>query len=68
MDGTKNSGNIVEINSKKLGGKPVFPETRIPVEYLLEYLRYGYEVEDFVDDYQIDREKVRRVISYFNIE
>jgi len=48
----------VEKTPDKLGGTPVFAGTRIPVYLLIEYLREGYSVQDFVDQYDIDPETV----------
>jgi len=48
----------VEKTPEKLGGTPVFVGTRIPVYLLVEYLREGYRVQDFVDQYEIDPETV----------
>lgn len=49
-------GNPVEKNPDKLGGKPVFRGTRIPISILQEYLEYGRTVEDFVSDYDVSME------------
>lgn len=48
----------VEKTPEKLGGTPVFAGTRIPVYLLIEYLREGYSVQEFVDQYDIDPETV----------
>ena len=34
-----------------LGGTPVFPGTRVPIDTLLVYLRKGKRIEDFRDDF-----------------
>jgi uncharacterized protein (DUF433 family) len=51
----------IEVSPKKLGGKPVFRGTRIPISYLSQYLRDGYTVEDFIEVYDIDPDLVRQV-------
>lgn len=38
----------------KLGGTPAFAGTRISLYLLVEYLRDGCNVQDFVDQYDID--------------
>jgi uncharacterized protein (DUF433 family) len=48
----------VEKTPEKLGGTPVFAGTRIPVYLLIDYLREGYSVQEFVDQYDIDPETI----------
>lgn len=48
----------IEVNPRKLGGTPVFRDTRIPVYILFDYLEEGYTVEEFLDQYDIDPEVV----------
>ncbi|PQJ26763.1 hypothetical protein BSZ35_19130 [Salinibacter sp. 10B] len=51
----------IEVSLGKRGGEPVFRGTRIPISYLSQYLNHGYTVEDFIREYDIDPELVRRV-------
>ena len=51
----------IEVSPKKLGGKPVFRGTRIPISYLSQYLEHGYTVEEFIELHDVDPEIVRRV-------
>lgn len=51
----------IEISLGKRGGEPVFRGTRIPIAYLSQYLNHGYTVEDFIREYDIDPELVRKV-------
>ena len=37
----------VRVDPEILGGTPVFPGTRVPVETLFPYLRKGHRIEDF---------------------
>ena len=53
--------DLIEVNPKKLGGKPVFRDTRIPISYLAQYLNEGRTVQDFIDDFDIDPTLVRKV-------
>ena len=46
--------DFVEKSTDKLGGTPVFQGTRIPVYVLFDYLRDGYTIEDFLEQYDID--------------
>ena len=41
----------IEINPKKLGGKPVIKGTRIPVSLILNLLAKGYSIECIVGAY-----------------
>ena len=50
--------DYIEVNPRKLGGTPVFRETRIPVYVLFDYLEEGYTVEAFLDEYDINPEVV----------
>ena len=51
---------LIEINSRKLGGVPVFRSTRIHVSRFFDYLETGSSVEDFTGEYEIDPKRVRR--------
>ena len=42
---------IVSIDADRLGGTPCFAGTRVPVEYLWEYLLSGKSIETFLDDF-----------------
>lgn len=55
----------IEINQKKLGGKPVIRGTRIPVYLILEMLAAGMSVEDILKEYpELTKEDVREAIQY----
>ena len=56
----------IEIDPNKLGGKPVFPGSRVPIETLLEYLESPDEtIETFLEDFPpITRAQVREVLAY----
>ncbi len=34
-----------------LGGTPVFTGTRVPVDTLVQYLKHGKRLEEFLDDF-----------------
>lgn len=53
--------DLIEVNPKKLGGKPVFRDTRIPISYLAQYVNEDRTVQDFIDDFDIDPSLVRKV-------
>lgn len=43
--------DLVEVNPKKLGGKPVIKGTRIPVELVLQYVNDGATLDEILEDY-----------------
>lgn len=58
----KNS--VVSIDPEIMGGTPCFSGTRVPIQFLVDYLQEGDTIEAFVDDYPtVSREKV---IAYLN--
>ena len=42
---------IVETNPEVLSGTPVFKGTRVPVQTLIDYLKAGESIEDFLDGF-----------------
>ena len=55
----------IEIDPKKLGGKPVIKGTRIPVCQILEMLASGMDVEEILREYpELTEEDVRESIRY----
>ncbi|WP_297070299.1 DUF433 domain-containing protein [Thermococcus sp.] len=55
----------IEINPKKMGGKPVIRGTRIPVYFVLELLANGWSFEDILENYpQLTREDILAAIRY----
>lgn len=50
---------VVSSSPEVMGGTPVFPGTRVPVQTLLEYLEAGDSIDDFLDGFpSVSREKV----------
>ena len=43
--------NIIVIDPEILGGTPVFRNTRIPFQALLDYLEGGQTLDEFLDDF-----------------
>ena len=43
--------NILVIDPEILGGTPVFRNTRIPFQALLDYLEGGQTLDEFLDDF-----------------
>ena len=55
----------IEINPKKMGGKPVIKGTRIPVYFILELLANGWSFEDILENYpQLTKEDILAAIRY----
>ncbi len=46
---TKNE--LIQRSSEVLGGTPVFAGTRVPVQTLIDYLKAGDRLEDFLADF-----------------
>ena len=54
---TKSS--VITISSEIMGGTPVFAGTRVPVQTLLDYLKAGESINDFLDGFPtVTREQV----------
>ena len=45
------------------GGTPCFPGTRVPGYILFDYIAHGYTVDEFLDEYDIERRKVVSLLS-----
>jgi uncharacterized protein (DUF433 family) len=54
----KNS-SIISASPEIMGGTPVFTGTRVPVQTLLDYLKAGESIDDFLDGFPtVTREQV----------
>lgn len=54
----KNS-SIITISPEIMGGTPVFVGTRVPIQTLLDYLKTGESINDFLDGFPtVTREQV----------
>ena len=54
----------IVIDSEILGGMPVFAGTRVPIRTLMDYLKAGDRVGDFLDDFPtVTREQVAAVLD-----
>ena len=42
---------IISISPEVMGGTPVFTGTRVPVQTLLDYLKAGESIDDFLDGF-----------------
>ena len=51
--------DVISINSKVMGGTPVFKGTRVPIQSLFDHLELGISVDDFLDDFPtVSKEQV----------
>ena len=51
--------NVVSSTPDIMGGTPVFPGTRVPVQTLLDYLEAGDTIDDFLAGFPtVTRERV----------
>jgi uncharacterized protein (DUF433 family) len=56
--------NIVHSDPEILSGTPVFVGTRVPVKNLLDYLRGGDTLEDFLKDFpSVKREQAEAALD-----
>ncbi len=59
---------FIESDSEKMGGTPVFRDTRVPVQNLFDYLEAGDSLDLFLDDFPtVSREQVVGVLELFKI-
>jgi len=50
---------IISASPDVMGGTPVFSGTRVPVQTLLDYLKAGESIDDFLDGFPtVTREQV----------
>jgi uncharacterized protein (DUF433 family) len=43
--------SIISVSPEIMGGTPVFASTRVPVQTLLDYLKAGESIDDFLDGF-----------------
>ncbi len=50
---------IISVSPEIMGGTPVFTGTRVPAQTLLDYLKAGESIDDFLDGFPtVTREQV----------
>jgi uncharacterized protein (DUF433 family) len=50
---------IISVSPEIMGGTPVFTGTRVPVQTLMDYLKSGESIDDFLDGFPtVTREQV----------
>ena len=55
---------VISCNPEVMGGMPVFSGTRVPVQTLLDYLKAGDSIDDFLAGFpSVTREQVIRFLE-----
>jgi len=54
---------LITINVERMGGTPVIGIERLPVASLISHLIAGYTVEEFIDAFDTDRERVYAILE-----
>jgi uncharacterized protein (DUF433 family) len=55
---------LIQRSKDVLGGTPVFSGTRVPVSTLIDYLKAGDRLDDFLKDYpSVSRKQVLNVLE-----
>lgn len=50
---------VVSISKEVMGGTPVFQGTRVPIQTLIDYLKAGDSIDDFLDGFPtVSRDQV----------
>jgi len=56
--------DLIEIDSEKMSGTPVFAGTRVPINHLFEYLERGNTLDEFLDQFpSVTREQALGVLE-----
>ncbi len=56
----------VEVDPEVLSGEPVFAGTRVPLQTMMDYLKAGERVDDFLADFPtVTRAQVASVLDLF---
>ena len=56
--------NYITVDKETLGGTPVFKNTRVPVESLMDHLEKGISIEEFLEDFpSVTKEQAVAVIE-----
>ncbi len=54
---------LISTNPERLGGTPVIGIERLPVASLIEHLVAGYTVDEFIEAFDTDRERVYAILE-----
>jgi uncharacterized protein (DUF433 family) len=54
-----NSATMISASPEVMGGTPVFMGTRVPIQTLMDYLKAGESIDDFLEGFPtVTREQV----------
>ncbi len=54
---------LISVNQERMGGTPVIGIERLPVASLISHLIAGYTVEEFIEAFDTDRERVYAILE-----
>lgn len=60
---------IIQTNSRIMGGQPVIKGTRIPVARIVALIVHGYKIRDFKRDYpylKITKKDLKDIFDYYS--
>jgi uncharacterized protein (DUF433 family) len=53
------SASMISVSPEVMGGTPVFMGTRVPIQTLMDYLKAGESIDDFLEGFPtVTREQV----------
>jgi uncharacterized protein (DUF433 family) len=56
--------SVIRVDPDILSGTPVFEGSRVPVQTLMDYLKVGDRVDDFLEDFPtVRREQIAAVLE-----
>jgi uncharacterized protein (DUF433 family) len=59
--------DIITTDPEILGGQPVFKDTRVPIETLLDHLEAGVSLEEFLEDFPtVTKEQAITILEVAN--
>ena len=63
-DGLITLDQAVWVDSARMSGTPCFRGSRLPVQHLFDWLADGVSLDEFVREFQIDRDAAVTVLRY----
>ena len=67
MLNTDSITKLINRDPEIMGGTPVFRGTRVPVDSLLDWLKGGYTLDEFLDNFPtVEREQAETLLALAN--
>ena len=63
-DGLMTLDQAVWVDTARMSGSPCFRGSRVPVQQLFDWLADGVSLDEFVREFQLDRDAVIAVLHY----